>query len=171
MEIKKFLNEYIYEKRADNHTIEIVSLEKSDEVNNVYNELICMKGFIKNVNFDCKVNNKGGCKNNPVFTKCCCYACKSSIGYIRMMPKELIKYYARYYNGKTGFWRKGKGCIIPHHRRSIICLTHHCNYEEKGYKYFSKGFMEFKSLMLNRRNSLLDNWSKAVLRQEANEKT
>jgi len=33
---------------------------------------------------------------------------------------------AKHFEPKIGFWRPGKGCILPRENRSITCLTHSC---------------------------------------------
>ena len=36
--------------------------------------------------------------------------------------------YKSKWNKKLGFFRYGKGCILPHRKRSEVCLCYHCNY-------------------------------------------
>jgi len=102
----------------------------------ILNEFRQLKGFIQYIDFDCQINPKGGCKETPVSLQCCCHACYDSAGYFRRMIDTDITKYARHFNGKTGFWRKGKGCILHHRMRSVTCLTHHCNnsYDRHNYK-------------------------------------
>jgi hypothetical protein len=57
-----------------------------------------------------------------------------------MIDKDLA-YYARHFSIKTGFWRKGKGCILSRKMRSVTCLTHHCNDEPKNYPGFNSGMI------------------------------
>lgn len=69
--------------------------------------------------------------------KCCCHSCYGSTGYLYKFPNEYeqIKIYAHFYKHHSnhwkdpenlGFWREGKGCILPRELRSPTCLTHMC---------------------------------------------
>ena len=68
---------------------------------------------------------------------CFCSECASSFGYFikiffnnyndkHYIEKELL-YYTKKYSINTGFWRKGKGCILPRCRRSGTCLSYNCS--------------------------------------------
>lgn len=59
---------------------------------------------------------------------CCCYGCARAFGHRSIFPKENedLRILARHYNKKTGYWRKGKGCVLPRELRSVTCLTHKC---------------------------------------------
>jgi hypothetical protein len=52
--------------------------------------------------------------------------CRDNVGFFNNMMENEIYYYARNFHSKYGFWRPGTGCILPHSKRSITCLTHHC---------------------------------------------
>ena len=83
--------------------------------------------------------------NKP--TMCCCRGCFNSMGYLYSLPvggygsiigKELadLELYARHFSENTvpldnskmkiGFWRAGKGCILPRSHRSPTCLGYDC---------------------------------------------
>ncbi len=85
-----------------------------------------LKGFIQNINFNCQINKNGGCKEHPSTIRCCCDSCYNNSGFFRTMIDKDMGRYTRSFL-KTGFWRKGKGCVLPHELRSVVCLTHHCN--------------------------------------------
>jgi len=105
-----------------------------------------LKGFIKYINFDCQIKKSGGCKDWPDSSNCCCNDCLSSVGYFQQMIDSDFVYYARRFNAKTGFWRKEKGCALPHKMRSVTCLTHHCNY--KNHKHCTKDLEGFSTGMV-----------------------
>ncbi len=77
---------------------------------------------------------KGICRNNRddrlrLNGMGCCGGCAEYIGYLRNIPINwihLIKM-ARLFNKRTGFWRKGRGCALPHELRSSICLDYMCS--------------------------------------------
>lgn len=103
-----------------------------------------IKGFFQYIDFNCQINATGGCKETPKALKCCCYDCYGSGGYFRRMLDTDITKYARHFSVKTGFWRKGKGCILTHKMRSVTCLGYHCNRGEKGGEDFIEGIMYLK---------------------------
>jgi len=124
-----------------------------------------VKGFFEYINFDCQIKKDGTCKEYK--TKgCCCTDCLDRCGYFLMMLNEETGYYARHFSVKTGFWRKGKGCILPHKKRSIVCLTHHCNHDycnspvPKGEPFFVSGISLLKQEMCHNRERCLDAASK-----------
>jgi hypothetical protein len=114
-----------------------------------------MKEFFNYIDFDCHIKKDGtGCKEFNVkvgTTKCCCNSCRSSVGYFRYMLDQNFKYYARIFNQKTGFWREKKGCILPRRMRSITCLTHHCNYNQKPNFYYGIGALKEKLYELRKK--------------------
>jgi len=108
-----------------------------------------LKNFVKYINFDCQFDGLG-CKEHPTILKCCCVDCRKSYGYFRILLNSDLKYYARHFNTKTGFWRKEKGCILPHKMRSVTCLTYHCNNSYfDSYKQSFEGFSRGINLIKN----------------------
>ncbi|KKL87302.1 hypothetical protein LCGC14_1936020 [marine sediment metagenome] len=74
----------------------------------------------------CKNNGNNGVRQSGMG---CCSGCDRHVGYLRSIPvdwEHLIKM-ARLFNKRTGFWRKGRGCALPHELRSSICLGYICN--------------------------------------------
>lgn len=71
----------------------------------------------------CRMESRNSCKD----IMCCCSGCKSSFGYLDNIFAEDIPYYAKKYDKKTGFWRKGKGCILDRDKRSETCLSYNCS--------------------------------------------
>lgn len=84
-------------------------------------------------------------EDNP----CCCNGCNSAMGHFKSIPQSHIRELARnfkseevtvkgrYSNGlgvmelkdkkfRPGFWRPGKGCVLPREYRSVTCVTYHC---------------------------------------------
>lgn len=85
--------------------------------------------------FPCEFDKDGQCNGKGVSKDhmCCCGGCKDSVGYLNIVPESDIPFYAKWYTGKTGFWRKGKGCILPREYRSSTCLTFYCDdYHREG---------------------------------------
>ncbi len=87
-----------------------------------------VKSLFEYIDFDCQHNKDGGCRKYGNEKMCCCYNCFESGGYFRVLIGNDITYYSRKFNAKekNGFWRKEKGCILPHKMRSAMCLTHCC---------------------------------------------
>lgn len=78
--------------------------------------------------FACDFKN-GKCAGKRDTVKCCCSNCASSIGHFGdQWPNntEALEQLAGYFNPETGFWRVGKGCILPRHRRSLTCAFYVC---------------------------------------------
>jgi hypothetical protein len=155
-----FLKKYVNGSIAKQSCIQVIKKPKhyySYHLNNLINQFVSIKGLIKYIDFQCRINPEdGGCKETPSSKKCCCHDCLMNVGYFRIMFEHDVAYYSRRFSVKTGFWRKGKGCILPHHKRSIICLTHNCNYPDKGYEHFSKGIYEVGGFLKSIRKSLID---------------
>jgi len=88
------------------------------------------------IRLDCDFQNNGcraarsvggldlGTKNIP----CCCGHCHREWGYLRAINMDELHfpYLADYWSVKTGFWRKGKGCILPRRLRSSTCVFYAC---------------------------------------------
>ena len=129
-------------KRRGTKTILNRNLSFDNHTVNAFREL---KHFIKYIDFGCKIKDTGGCRVTPSSLKCCCHDCTWSVGYFQLMLEKDLTYYARHFTDKTGFWRKGKGCVLPHNMRSTMCLTHHCNYQRKGYEGFGRGMSMIKN--------------------------
>jgi len=126
------------------------------------NDLQKLKAFMQHINFNCDIiKPEGGCKQDKYGKHCCCTGCYSSRGYFKIMLSEDTTYYARHFQKTIGFWREGKGCILPHKRRSIICLVTHCNYHYchsyKANKHFgfSRGISLLKEKMEQDREAIL----------------
>jgi len=109
----------------------------------------------KHVDYDCGFGSTGRCKNyleTPAeqLTMCCCNSCFDSMGYVDYLPTgdggwpydqkdnlKDLKVYARHFSEKAvkfsygytikiGYWRPGKGCILPRSYRSNTCLGYTC---------------------------------------------
>jgi len=92
-----------------------------------------VKNETSNIDFGCKFDSKGYCNSEVTFygnkmdQMCCCKNCSITIGYLDVInSNEDLKYYAKLFNDKTGFWRKGKGCILDRSMRSITCIVYTC---------------------------------------------
>lgn len=85
------------------------------------------------INFGCNFDKKGQCTSTRKYGKnkhrngmACCYACRSSLGYFSHDHPNEFERVAHLFDEKTGFWRKGQGCIIPREQRSRVCVTFVC---------------------------------------------
>jgi len=114
-----------------------------------------LKGLIKYLDFGCKINKVGRCKHSPFSRFCCCHDCLWSAGYFKIMLDGDIGGYAKKFSVRTGFWREGKGCNLPHRMRSITCLTHHCNHDDDKRKDFRVGMGIIKKTLNDIRRKLL----------------
>jgi len=87
------------------------------------------------INYRCYFEN-GKCKEKRE-EMCCCSNCKNCLGHLHIkffdcyykekdIEEELL-FYVKKYSKATGFWRKGKGCILPREKRSSTCLGYNCN--------------------------------------------
>lgn len=107
--------------------------------------------------FGCEFDKAGRCKNYKSvppgeLVMCCCNSCFYETGYLRTFPTggwcngsrdklKDLKTYARHFSEKTiivhgnkrqmGFWRPGKGCVLPRAHRSATCLTYTCGQSDK----------------------------------------
>jgi hypothetical protein len=94
----------------------------------------------KTLDYGCNFNEQDVCEkhaswyqksNRKVFTRdtmCCCVGCCQALGYLDLLENEAVKNIARYFTEtKThGFWRPGKGCILPRKYRSGVCIGFFC---------------------------------------------
>jgi len=98
-----------------------------------------LAGLTSYLAFNCNFNKDGLCKvrqSNNVFDNvdekaqmCCCGGCRPCIGFHYQMSPDysVIEFYAQHFDEKTGFWRKGTGCVLPRSHRSSTCLTYNCD--------------------------------------------
>lgn len=93
------------------------------------------------INFDkiCQFDKGGFCsrenngrRGSSRTVMCCCESCKRNVGYLYQIPKNvgIIKMYAENFDDETGFWREGKGCVLPREHRSRVCIKWVCHKEE-----------------------------------------
>lgn len=130
-------------------------------------------GLSSEINYGCDFNGYGLCSSfrrqsesnqisateKKLFTRCCCAGCSYSTGYLYFMDKVRIADYAKAFKEHDGFWRKGKGCVLPRELRSLTCLRHACVFEWK--KQSSRGRVVF-SLIFSESSAYIDylNWLK-----------
>jgi hypothetical protein len=65
---------------------------------------------------------------------CCCKCCYESLGYLnsnRFLFSEDIPTYEKLFKRKIGFWRRGKGCVLPRKLRSKTCQGFVCGKASK----------------------------------------
>lgn len=96
-----------------------------------WTDLEGLKKLTDSIDFGCKFID-GKCQdarkmewvgNHPA---CCCKDCAFAAGYHDIMLEKDIVSYAKKFTSKAGFWRKGKGCILPRKMRSITCVAYSC---------------------------------------------
>lgn len=77
---------------------------------------------------------KRGSSPDPM---CCCRWCVGNVGYFDRIQNdpEVIAMIADHFKAKVGFWRKGKGCILPRKYRSTTCLGYRCGDSSKSNVY------------------------------------
>jgi len=88
----------------------------------------------KFIDFHCDFDSSGACvdarlKEKTMTPKCCCAGCASSLGYYRgVFPEkeEDFRTIMDLYSPETGFFREGKGCLIPRELRSHTCVSYMC---------------------------------------------
>jgi hypothetical protein len=95
-----------------------------------------LKRLTGRIDFGCKFDKNGKCNAKNTSYKnermCCCTDCAFKIGYLNLIYEKDVYYYTKKYNKKTGFWRKGKGCILDRHMRSNTCVTYVCGVGPNG---------------------------------------
>jgi hypothetical protein len=90
-----------------------------------------LKRLTGRIEFGCKFDKNGRCNGKKTIynleKQCCCADCAVKMGYLQIIHEKDALYYAKKFNKKTGFWRKGKGCIIDRHMRSNTCIAFVCD--------------------------------------------
>lgn len=94
-----------------------------------FEELESLKILTELIDCGCSFDVEG-CRKGAG-EKCCCSSCKSAFGHFHIIRQSNVAKLAWHFNEKTGFWRKGRGCILPRKLRSITCVTYHCSQDEK----------------------------------------
>lgn len=89
------------------------------------------------INYGCYFRNDGSCERSRRLKKeghsqskmRCCHNCADNIGYLHFIQDDpkVIKRIASSFRRKIGFWREGKGCVLPRKYRSTVCLGYRCN--------------------------------------------
>ena len=87
-------------------------------------------------NFPCDFKD-GKCANKSRSIRCCCTNCAHCLGHFEgywPCDTHLLADYARRFTSKNGFWRPGKGCILPRHMRSLTCAFYICSNIKKEFE-------------------------------------
>lgn len=95
-----------------------------------------LTGMTNSINYGCYFHGGGACvrtrrekqAGNTSNKMCCCNLCANNMGYLDFVqndPKVLDRI-ADHFKPKIGFWREGKGCILPRKYRSTTCLGYRC---------------------------------------------
>lgn len=102
-------------------------------------------------------------KNKPYITHsemACCAGCAHAVGYFDAVEDTDVPLLISLYNPKTGYWRSGKGCILPRDIRSNICLTHNCG-EGPNVLYQMQQLVQIGSVPSTPLRSLPPDWLKS----------
>lgn len=87
------------------------------------------------IDYKCDFDESGICverrRHKGTNEMCCCSGCATTVGWNPVLPKAKkdLKILAKFYSRKTGYWRSGKGCMLPRDLRSSTCLTHKCGHK------------------------------------------
>src|SRR6266436_8968356 len=57
---------------------------------------------------------------------CCCESCKSRHGFLEKIKPSALNKVLSLFDNVWGFWRPGKGCILPRKWQSPTCLFFAC---------------------------------------------
>ena len=96
-----------------------------------------IREFTQHINYGCDFKD-GKCKSYKDSTyddapRCCCHGCASCSAYIyqhkdyNKFSPEAKEMFLKLFDEQLGFWREGKGCILPRKYRSLTCLSHNCS--------------------------------------------
>jgi len=148
MELEKFVMMSLAEGKTFGNSPDEISFSNRKKLANL----------TKHINYGCNFDSHGRCENYSrapadKITMCCCASCFSSMGYVDYLPTggwsyhskdnlKDLKVYARHFSEKTvrfssnytrkiGYWRPGKGCILPRSHRSNTCLSYTCGQEKE----------------------------------------
>ena len=126
MTLEEFLR---YLNRHKYSSVPIMPVAPGGITWDAYKKLAKLTSHIK---LNCKFKN-GKCRaskgNNSYWRTCCCESCRSSVGYLKVLPSDpddLITI-AEAFDDVTGFWDKEAGCKLPRELRSPTCLGHVCS--------------------------------------------
>ena len=129
--------------------------------------------------FPCDFDSEGSCvryrganhqkyhKDGWIPIKCCCSSCARYIGYLgKYWPTDLsiIQKYARRFQEDVGFYREGRGCILPRHMRSLICTYHVCGEIKQEFEKINRDKLDLFYLIRDYKYST--NISKELLHDE-----
>ena len=120
-----------------------------------------LANITEHIDYGCVFNKSGRCKNKHfpklssipkvrlVFKRCCCEHCND--GYLERIPKSAEKEILSLWSPHSGFYRKGKGCILPRKWRSEVCLVFWCasNYLSKPSETYY--YIDFRGFFRRRR--------------------
>jgi len=83
------------------------------------------------IEFSC-FKRGGNCFKKSKTSMCCCTQCYNNAGHFTqtdVVEQKDIKLYDELFFQKIGFWRE-TGCSLPYEKRSITCVTYHCEKAE-----------------------------------------
>ena len=93
----------------------------------------------RTIDFGCEIKN-GVCKTRPEAppSRLCCGNCAQCVGhfdsYHDALPLTALIPLLDSFDAEDGWWREGKGCIMPVKWRSNTCLFYACYCKEKERK-------------------------------------
>ena len=99
------------------------------EIKSWFMEIKALKSLTDLVDFGCGFNGKDQCRlyhGSENSNRCCCNNCHGANGHLSNVQLTDIPKIARRFKKDVGFWRQGKGCILPRELRSDTCVTYLC---------------------------------------------
>jgi len=129
MDVKNFLYMYTMDRRKS------ITNELTDIIGLDWNLRDLLFEATEKIDYGCRFDANGLCYNyrkdevNEQSYKCCCHSCYRFVGYLNYIRPIDIKQIAYKFKKDVGFWREGKGCVLPRKLRSNTCVKHHCHTE------------------------------------------
>ena len=105
------------------------------EIKSWFMDIKALKTLTSLIDFGCNFDDTGLCRlyrNTEYNPRCCCNNCHGATGHFTNIQLTDTPKIARHFKEKVGFWRKGRGCILPRELRSDTCITYICNTYKSG---------------------------------------
>lgn len=114
--------------------IMVVSGRRSSRIIELMSCLQHLKEVTAYIDYECGFGTKPGqiCRSEARTETCCCQNCSYNYGYLagEVIQWKDLKILKSTFDKRTGFWRSGKGCILPRRLRSITCVMYFCRLKD-----------------------------------------
>ena len=140
-----------FRKRIEKrHNIFIIPYVKGWEYDERMEIIKSLKMISEDIEFPCEFNERG-CQVHDTEV-CCCQGCHETIGWFDYIPEKDFPLYAKKFSdkNKNGFWRKGKGCVLPRELRSTTCVSFLCGryrFKDGTYTRLGKKIMSLEKVI------------------------